>query len=195
VAESEGLEDYEARSADDGHVGVVQSLVERDGQTYLVVDLSAMPPLTHDRRAFGWEEVAEVDHSALVVRLKPELAQIDEAGLALDAHKGVRGPGAEAVRVARLPDSLTRSGLPGSGPAERPSAFLLAVLAAAAPFSLFAIMAVAIARGLHGLEFGLFAIPLLLAALTVALEGYRLYREPHVARETQRRDPTPHARG
>jgi hypothetical protein len=154
-----------------------------------------MPPLTHDRRAFGWEEVAEVDHGALVVRLRSELARINEAGLALDPHKGIRGPGAEAARLVRPPASPARPVLPGSGPAERPSAFLLAVLAAAAPFSLFAIVAVAIARGLHGWELGLFAIPFLLAALTVTLEGYRLYREPHVARRTQRRDLTPHARG
>jgi membrane protein implicated in regulation of membrane protease activity len=95
----------------------------------------------------------------------------------------------------RPPGSPTRPVLPGSGPAERPSAFLLALLAASGPFSLFAIVAVAIARGLHGWELGLFAIPFLLAALTVALQGYRLYREPHTARGTRRRDAAPHARG
>jgi hypothetical protein len=54
-------------------------------------------------------------------------------------------------------------------------------LAAAAPFSLFIIVAVWVSRGLSGWEYGLVAIPFLLAALTIALEGYRLYREPHVA--------------
>jgi hypothetical protein len=40
---------------------------------------------------------------------------------------------------------------------------------------------------LSGWEDGLLVIPFVLAAMTVALEGYRLFREPHVGRERRAR--------
>lgn len=182
-ADSEGLEDYEARTADGQHAGVVVGLVRRAGELFVLVDAGAMPPLIHRRIAFRWQDVAEVDNDALVVQLAVARAGLEEAALALDPEKAVHGPGAEGERVTRLPAGLTHPVPPGvEGPAERGSAILLAVLAAAAPFSLFAIAAVWIARGLGGWEYTLLAIPFGLGALTVALEGYRLYREPHLAR-------------
>lgn len=179
-AASEGLEDYEARSAEGEHVGVVVGLVRRADRTFVVVDAGVMPPLIHRRIAVGWEDVAEVDHAALVVHLAVDRAGLEAAAFALAAKQAVHGPGAEAARVPS-PLSATR---PLAGQAEGPvvergSALAVLVLAASAPFSLFAIVAVWMARGLGGWEYGLLAIPFVLAAATVALEGYRLYREPH----------------
>jgi hypothetical protein len=177
---SEGLEDYEARSADGEHVGVVVGLVRRAEEMFVLVDAGAMPPFIHRRLAVRWEDVADVDHAALVVQLALDRAGLEKAALALDPRKAVHGPGAEVART-RLPAALTHPVAAGTeGPMERGSAILLAALAAASPFSLFVIVSLWIARGLSGWEYGLLAIPFVFAALAVALEGYRLYREPHV---------------
>jgi hypothetical protein len=181
-AGSEGLEEYEARGADGEHVGVVLGLVRRGDEMFVLVDAGAMPPLIHRRIAFRWEDVAEVDHGALVVQLSVDRAGLDTVALALDPGLAVHGPGAEAVRVP-LPAALTHPVPAGvEGPSERSSVIGLALLVAAAPFSLFVIVTVWIARGLGGWEYGLLVIPFVLAALTLALEGYRLFREPHVGR-------------
>ena len=195
-AGSEGLEEYEARSADGKHVGVVVGLVRRAREVFVLVDAGAMPPFIHRRLAFRWEDVAEVDHGALVVHLSVDRAGVEEAALALDPKLAVHGPGAEAVRVD-LPAALTHAVPAGAGgPEERGSVVALGVLVAAAPFSLFVIVAVWIVRGLSGWEYALLATPYVLAALTLALEGYRLYREPHVGHGAGRagaapRTPTP----
>jgi hypothetical protein len=180
-AGSEGLEEYEARSAEGEHVGVVVGLVRRAEEMFVLVDAGAMPPFIHRRIAVPWTQVSGVDHSALVVQLSVDRARLDDVALALDPGKAVHGPGAEAVRV-ELPAALVRAAAPGEGPAERSSAIPLALLAAAAPFSMFLIVTIWMARGLRGWEYGLLAIPFVLAGLAVALEGYRLYREPHVGR-------------
>lgn len=196
-AGSEGLEEYEARSSEGEHLGVVVGLVRRAEEMFVLVDAGAMPPFIHRRLAVRWEDVAEVDHAALVVHLSLDRAGLEVAALALDPEKAVHGPGAEAART-RLPAALTRSVAAGTeGPMERGSAILLAALAAASPFSLFVIVALWIARGLSGWEYGLLAIPFVLAAGTVALEGYRLFREPHLGRGPRSHDvvaPTPSAR-
>jgi hypothetical protein len=179
-AASQGLEDYEVRTADGEHVGVGLGVVSRANATFLLVDAGVLPPFVHRRVAVPWEHVADVDHAALVVRLAVDRAALDGVGLALDPKKAVHGPGAEAERQ-ELPASLTRRVAPGAeGPVDRNSAIALALLAVAAPFSLFALITIWMTRGIEGWEFGLFAIPLGLAALTVVLEGYRLFREPHV---------------
>ena len=181
-AGSEGLEDYEARTSDGEHVGIVVGLVRRGDESFVLVDAGPLPPFVHRRIAVRWEEVAEVDHGALVVHLSVDRAALDDVALALDPKLAVHGPGAEAPRVP-LPAALTRAVPAGTaGPSERSSVVGLALLAAAAPFSLFAITTVWIARGLGGWEYALLVIPFVLAALTLALEGYRLFREPHVGR-------------
>lgn len=181
-AGSQGLEDYEARSADGQHLGVMVGLVRRADEMFVLVDAGPLPPFIHRRLAFRWEDVALVDHGTLVVHLSVDRARVDEAALTLDPELAVHGPGAEAVRVD-LPATLTHAVPAGiGGPEERPSVIGLGLLAAAAPFSLFAVVTVWIARGLSGWEYGLLVIPFVLAALTVALEGYRLFREPHVGR-------------
>jgi hypothetical protein len=196
-AGSEGLEEYEARSADGEHLGVVAGLVRRAEELLLLVDAGAMPPFVHQRLAFRWEDVAEVDHDALVVHLAVDRAGVDGAALALDPKLAVHGPGADAVR-AELPAALTHAVPAGAGgPAERSSVVGLGILVAAAPFSLFVIVAVWIVRGLSGWEYALLALPYVLAGLALALEGYRLFREPHVARGVSSvpgREPAVHRR-
>jgi hypothetical protein len=179
-AASEGLEEYEIRTADGQHVGVGVGLVGKAGETFVLVDAGSLPPFLHRRIAVPWQSVAEVDHAALVVQLSVDRAGLDGVALALDSRKAVHGPGADEVRV-QLPAALTRPVPAGAeGPMDRSSAIGLAALASAAPFSLFVLITVWMTRGLEGWEYGLLAIPFVLAALTVALEGYRLYREPHV---------------
>jgi hypothetical protein len=181
-AASEGLEDYEARDAEGEHVGVVVGLVRRAEEMFVLVDAGAMPPFIHRRLAVRWEDVAAVDHAALVVQLAVDRAGLEEAALGLDPKNAVHGRGAEAARTP-LPVALTGSVPAGTeGPVERGSAVVMAALAAAAPFSLFVLVALWIARGLSGWEYALLGLPFVLAALTVALAGYRLYREPHLGR-------------
>jgi hypothetical protein len=180
-AASAGLEDYEARTADAEHVGVVVGAVRGAEGVFVLVDTGAMPPFVHRRIAVPWEDVGEIDHASLVVQLAVDREGLDEDALALDPKKAVHKSGADAVR-AELPAALVRPVVPGTGPEERNSVLLLGALAAAAPFSLFVLITVWIARGLEGWEYALLMIPFVLAALTVALEGYRLYREPHLGR-------------
>jgi hypothetical protein len=185
-AASEGLEDYEVRTADGEHVGIGLGVASRASESFLLVDAGALPPFVHSRVAVPWQEVVDVDHAALVVYLSVDRAGLDEVALALDPKKAVHGPGAEAARV-ELPSALTRPAAPGEGPTDTNSTLALGLLTAAAPFSLFVLVAVWIARGLEGWEYALLAIPFVLAALTVALQGYRLFREPHVGHHFQAR--------
>jgi hypothetical protein len=188
-AGSQGLEDYEIRAADAEHVGVGLGVVSTANTSFLLVDAGALPPFVHRRIAVPWQHVADVDHAALVVRLSVDRAGLDEAALALDPKKAVHGPGAEAARV-ELPAELTHPAAPGAeGPMDRYSAIPLALLAAAAPFSLFVFITIWVTRGLEGWEYALLTIPFLLAALTVGLEGYRLFREPHIG-HYEARPPT-----
>jgi hypothetical protein len=185
-AASEGLEEYEVRTADGTHVGVGLGLVEREGERLVLVDAGLMPPLLHRRIAVPWHDVSHVDHAALVVHLGVDRSALDDVALVLDPRQAVHRPGAEAQRV-RLPDALTRPAPPGEGPTDRSSAIWLAVLAAAAPLSLFAVVTIWMARGLEGWEYCLLAIPFVLAAVAVALEGYRLFREPHLGHTREAR--------
>lgn len=184
-AASQGLEDYEIEAAGGENIGIGLGVVRRDGDTFLLVDAGALPPFIHRRMAVPWQHVAEVDHAALLVRLSLDRAGLDDVALLLDPRKALHGQGAEAARVA-LSAALTPPSAPGAeGPMDRYSVIPLALLAAAAPFSLFVLVALWIARGLEGWEYGLLAIPFVLAALTVALEGYRLFREPHSGHHLQ----------
>jgi hypothetical protein len=93
---------------------VVVGLVRRAQELFVLVDAGRVPPFVHRRLAFRWEDVAEVDHGALVVHLFVDRAGIDETALALDPKLAVHGPGAEAVR-ARLPAALARAVPAGKG--------------------------------------------------------------------------------
>jgi hypothetical protein len=174
---AENLDDYEARIADGGHLGVVTGLVERDGAVYVLVDAGRLPPLVHRRLAFRIEDVAEIDHDALVVTLALARAQLTDKALALDPLLAVHGPGADAVRVH---DLGVPPAVPGTeGPTERIASLVALAAAALSAYALLVVVAVWAAHGLSGWQFLAFALPALIALVALVAVGYRLYREPH----------------
>jgi hypothetical protein len=177
---AENLEDYEARASDGEHLGVVTGLVERAGELYVLVDAGRMPPFVHRRCAVRLEDVAEVDHGALVVVVAGERAWLDEHALALEPANARRGPDAEAVRVHELPRALALSMRAGNeGPVDRGGSLLVLAAGTLSAYTLFVVVALWATRGLAGWEYIAFGLPLLLALLGVAAAGYELYREPH----------------
>lgn len=183
---AENLDDYEARTADGTHVGIVIGLVERDGDRYVLVDAGRLPPLLHRRLAVRWQDVARVDHGASVVELAVDLARLDASALVLDPGLARHDADAEAVRVHELPVEIIHTVGPGAtGLAEGPSKFVAFVLAALSVYSLLAIVAVWSARGLTRWEYATLGLPLLFAVGAFALAGYGLYGEPHVGRHAR----------
>jgi hypothetical protein len=171
-APAENLDDYEARTADGAHAGIVTGLVELDGDRYVLVDAGRLPPLLHRRLAVPWRDVALVDHDALVVDLAAGATAVP-----LDPALARHDATAEAARVHEL---LADAAPPGTaGPVERASAFAALAAAALGPWSLFAVVALWATRGLDGWAYALFAVPVLFVVLTIAVGGYHLYREPH----------------
>ena len=178
-----GLEEYVVYTTDGKPAGKVTAVLRRDDQLYLVVDRGS-PPLSHDRRAVPWQEVADVDHGALgvILRLSPtELDRVEE----LDPARGVEPPagggstGAAAVRVTDLPaDVAPGASVPGEpGPADRPVLYAAALgLGLVAVLSFLAVVALLSAGG-DWLAF-FFLVPVLLGAASLFL-GYRLWRRPY----------------
>lgn len=172
------LEDYAVEAAGGELVGRVVTVVRRDGDLYLVVNRGT-PPLTSDLRAVPWEDVAEIDHSALVVRLALDRAAIEES-LELDPDNAVEGEEAEAVRVTELPSSLTPPSSPSPnapGPVDRLT-YGAALATAALGFVLLLGIVVAASLTEFGWEFALFALPGLLLAIVGCL-ALRVYRAPY----------------
>jgi hypothetical protein len=157
----------------------VAALLRHDGDVYVAVECSRMPPLTRHLHAFPWDDVAEVDHADLRVRLRVPSEEIEAAGVELDAGKAVYGPGADAVRVTELPAELTHAVPAGSpGPTERAS------LPAAIFFWLFGSFTLLVVVALISLDFEpwkfvFLIVPFAHWAVALALTGYRLYREPY----------------
>ena len=178
---AENLDDYELRTAEGAHAGIVTGLVEHRGELYVLVDTARLPPVTHTRLAIRLADVAEIDHDALVVRLAVDRDHLGQAALALDPAKARHGPDAEAVRVHELPAGLTHAVTPGSeGPVESASSLVALVGATLGPYLLLVVIALWATRGLAGWEYTAFAVPTLLALVAFAVAGYRLYRAPHI---------------
>ena len=175
--DSAGLEEYSVESASGARVGKVMTLLRRDGETYLAVERGT-PPVKRDLRAFPWEEVEQVDHSALTVRLKLRDDAVEES-LELDSDKGTESGDAEAVRVTDLPASLVQPETTGetAGPTESPSYLASFAFGALGIFSLL-VIAIAATAADFTWEYALFVIPAVLLALS-AVAGYRLLRRPH----------------
>lgn len=186
-AGSEGLEEYEAQAASGEDIGRVVAMLRHDGDMYVAVECSRMPPLTHHLHAFPWEEVASVDHADLRVRLRVPRDRIEDVGVELDPGKAVHGPGAEAIRVTELPAELTRAVPAGSpGPLERAS------FPAAIFFWLFGSITLLAVIALISIDFAAWKFVFLLVpvahwAVALALTGYRLYREPYARHAEKRR--------
>jgi hypothetical protein len=179
-ASSEGLEEYEVRTADGEHLGTVAALVRRAGELLLVVEAGVLPPFVHRWLAFGFGAIAEIDHAACVVWLGVDRDDVDTAAVALDPHQARHGSGAEAVRVAEVPGGVPATVSGAAGPVAGGSFVIASAAAILTAFSLFAIVAVWMSRGLAGWEYAVFAIPAVLAALMVGVAGFALYRAPHV---------------
>jgi hypothetical protein len=116
-ADAAALEDYSVETASGERVGKVLTLPQRNGDVLLAVEIGT-PPLRHDVRVFGWEDVEDVDHEGLAVRLRVGRNDVEES-LQLDPDKGVEAGEADAVRVTALPTGLAPSSPPSAGPGSR----------------------------------------------------------------------------
>jgi hypothetical protein len=169
-AGSAGLEEYQVETSSGEHTGKVMTVLRKEESIYLAVEIGT-PPIKRDLRAIPWGEVAEVDHAALTIRLRPSV-DVDQA-LMLDPRKAVEDGPADAT----LAEGPGRFDPDASGPVDRtlPYAATFA-LAAFGLLALLAIVALASAVDSSGIWL-LLAVPavLLLGAL---VSGYKLFRRP-----------------
>jgi hypothetical protein len=173
---SVGLEEYVVESRTGEPAGKVMTVLEREGRLYLAIELGK-PPLQHDLRAVPWEEVDDVDHTALTVRLKLSTDAIGEA-LQLDPARRVEGEAAEAVRVdfpGERPPSVSSE---ASGPVDRSGPY--AAMFGGFALGLLVLLAILLfdTRSDFSWEYALLAIPAVLFAFSL-VTGYRLFRRPY----------------
>jgi hypothetical protein len=166
----------EARSGE--RVGKVQTVVRRADELYVVVERGS-PPLTHDLRAVPWEEVEDVDHGSLAIRLRLD---DDALGRALDPANKVEDGEAEAARVTDLPAELRRPSVPApeAGPVDRPTYVAAIGLGALGLFALLVLIIVITAAEAAWLA-AFAAVPALLFAAAGIL-AYRTFRFPYESR-------------
>jgi hypothetical protein len=175
TADAAGLEDYEVESAVAEPLGKVKTLLRRDDELYLALE-AGVPPLVQRIRAVPWDEIAEIDHDSLTVRL---LARADELHRypVLDADRAIEGGEAEAVRVMDVPEEQPRTVSPDEpGPIDRPSYLAALVTGLLGAFTaLLAVVVITVTDGAW--RFAVLAVPALLIALSAVL-AYRFFRRP-----------------
>jgi hypothetical protein len=173
-ADSAGLEDYVVETTAGERIGTVVASVEQGGGRWLVVE-TGLPPMKRDRRAVPWNEIEEVDHDALVVRIAAaaarSLERLSESG---------REDDASASRVTDLPGapSYVPTG-DVAGPTDR-SLTLIGALALFA-IGLLALLAIVAVLSRHGRDTP-YLIALVIPATLLAgsaILGYRLWRDPY----------------
>ena len=170
-AGSAGLEEYQVETSSGEHTGKVMTVLRKEESIYLAVE-AGTPPIKRDLRAIPWGDVAEVDHAALIIRLRPSV-DVDQT-LMLDPGKAVEDGPADATLAEEGPGRFDPD---ASGPVDRtlPYAATFALVA----FGLLALLAiVALASAVDaGWIWLLLAVPaaLLLGAL---VSGYKLFRRP-----------------
>jgi hypothetical protein len=171
-AGSAGLEEYQVETSLGEHTGKVMTVLRKEESIYLAVE-TGTPPIRRDLRAIPWGDVAEVDHAALTIRLRPSV-DIDQA-LMLDPRKAVEDGPADATLAE--PPEKGRFDPDASGPVDRTLPY--AATFALAAFGLLALLAiVALASTVDsGWIWLLLAVP---AALLVGalVSGYKLFRRP-----------------
>ncbi len=179
-APATGLEEYVVEASSGERVGKVQTLLRHGDELLLAFD-RGNPPLTHDVRVVPWGDVADVDHTALAVRLRLDETGVQEA-LALDPDKGVEDGEADAVRVTELPTELRQPSVPGeeTGPVDRPTYVAAIALGALGLIAALAVV-LAIAEIDGDWKFVLVVIPAVLLA-AAGLAGYRVFRTPYEGR-------------
>ena len=169
-----GLEDYAVETGAGEFLGKVKTVLRRREQTYVVVESGA--PLARTLYAVPWEDVADVDHRAVTVRLGRAPDELGSA-LELDPEKAVEGAGAEAVRVTDLPGRRAPTSDPGApGPVDRPTYAGLLVVALLGVFSTLVLVLFAMTADFTW-QFALFVFPALLLAAASVL-AYRFFRRP-----------------
>jgi hypothetical protein len=174
--DASGLEDYQVETSDGRQAGKVVTVLDREGQQYVVFDLG-IPPATRERRAVRFKDLAAIDHDTLTVRLRLREDDLGQA-LELDPANAIEGGEADAVRITRLPRDLTPSAAPGrGGPTDRPSYAGAVALFAAALITLLALFLAAAGTDFTW-EFALFIVPLVLV-LAAAVVAYRTFRQPY----------------
>ncbi len=175
MADAAGIEDYEVESAVAEPLGKVKTLLRHDDELFLALEAGA-PPLVQRIRAVPWDEIGEIDHDSLTVRL---LARADELHRypVLDVDRAVEGGEAEAVRVTDIPDDQPRTISPDEpGPVDRPSYLAALVAGLLGVFTaLLAVVVITITDGVW--RFVILAVPALLIALSAVLT-YRFFRRP-----------------
>ncbi len=151
-----------------------------------------MPPLTHDRRAVPWDDVAELDHASLAVRLRLSAAELERAlrldpALAVEPDASSGESRSSAKRVTELPpDSGPQVAAPESArPADR-SLLYAATVGAGLLAVLGMLGAVALVTAGSGDLIPFFLVPIVLGAVALLL-GYRLWRRPYEAPPEGRR--------
>src|SRR5215211_452910 len=141
-ADATGLEDYVVETSRGERIGTVVDSVEEGGGRWVIVE-TGMPPFKRDRRAIPWNEVEEVDHDSLAVRV---------AAPAADSLERLPDSGREGeARARRVTDSpAPRFVATGevAGPTDR-SGILFAALASFALglLTLLGVLAVLSRRG------------------------------------------------
>lgn len=168
-----GLEDYQVADERGEHQGNVLSIVERDGERYLIAEVG-VPPVRRDRRAIPWSDVVEVDHERLLVRVDGEaLAR----SIAVSERKGVEQAPAEAARITEPFEPPRRVRPEAAVPASVPRYAVAGVIAALFHFSLLCIVLLD-----TWVDFTwhvvLWAIPGVLGVAGLAI-AYRLLRRPY----------------
>ena len=88
-AGSAGLEEYQVETSSGDHRGKVMTVLRKEKSIYLAVE-TGTPPIKRDLRAIPWDHVAEVDHAALTIRLRPSVDVDQETASATQAR--VPGP-------------------------------------------------------------------------------------------------------
>jgi hypothetical protein len=174
AADAAGIEDYKVESAVAEPLGKVKTLLRRDNELYLALE-AGIPPLVQRIRAVPWDEIGEIDHDSLTVRL---LARADELHRypVLDAGRAVEGGDAEAVRVTEVPDEPIPVSPDEPGPVDRPS-YLAALVAGllGAFTTLLAVVVITVTD--WAWRFSVLVVPALLVVAGAVL-AYRFFRRP-----------------
>ena len=92
------------------------TVLRKEKSIYLAVE-TGTPPIKRDLRAIPWGDVAEVDHAALTIRLRPSV-DVDQA-LMLDPGKAVEDGPADATRAEPPEEVPGPFGPDESGPVDR----------------------------------------------------------------------------
>jgi hypothetical protein len=174
-----GLEDYVVEDARRERLGKVGTVLRHPDGLFLAVE-QGTPPLDNELVAVPWDEVRDVDHDTLTVRLGLSRAELEEAPR-LDQARKMQEADADARRVTDVPGEPVRPAPVGAhGPVDRSS---YAVTLSAGLLGVFAALVLAIfASGTDfDWEFALFAIPLALLAFA-GVQAYRTFRSPYERR-------------